>query len=294
MFSLLLCRSLRNSAIVCVAIGLFLGLLSGCRNDKSPDARFDDPSHRRPNNSRKLSVVFVDGVAVPVESARIAMRQMRDKNGTPQSMPGMPPGGMQHPGMQPPGMPEPGKPSAKWSVPSSWTSVTPSSRMRLAEYDVPAVSKGGTTAEMAVFFFGRAGEAMADETLRLWASSFNEEAIKNAKRATRKGAHTVHLIEVTGTYRASAKMNPSAAPSAPMDGWTLLGAIVRSAAGPYFFKLVGPADTVLAAKADFYRLLDTLTFDSEATAVSASASSSVGALRVPSAQPVASPATPNL
>ena len=42
------------------------------------------------------------------------------------------------------------------------------------------------------------------------------------------------------------------------SGYALLGAIVETPGGPYFFKLTGPKATVAGAKATFYKLLDSL------------------------------------
>jgi hypothetical protein len=46
--------------------------------------------------------------------------------------------------------------------------------------------------------------------------------------------------------------------AAKKPGYRLLGAIVEAPEGPVFFKLTGPAKTVAVAKADFEKMLSSL------------------------------------
>jgi hypothetical protein len=48
------------------------------------------------------------------------------------------------------------------------------------------------------------------------------------------------------------------APSVPQPDSRLLGAVVEGEGGPWFFKLVGPAATVEAARDEFFTLLRTV------------------------------------
>jgi hypothetical protein len=53
-------------------------------------------------------------------------------------------------------------------------------------------------------------------------------------------------------------MGPGAA-STPRPRWSLLAAIVETAGSPYFFKLLGPAATVRAARPAFDGLVSSCT-----------------------------------
>ena len=44
----------------------------------------------------------------------------------------------------------------------------------------------------------------------------------------------------------------------PKEHFGLVGGIVESPSGAYFFKLTGPSKTVKQAKPDFYKLLDSI------------------------------------
>jgi hypothetical protein len=65
----------------------------------------------------------------------------------------------------------------------------------------------------------------------------------------------VTIVHITGTFVGGRGMS-STASGGPHAGWTLLAAIVESTGTPYFFKLLGPADQVDAARAAFDRMID--------------------------------------
>jgi hypothetical protein len=133
-----------------------------------------------------------------------------------------------------------------WTVPSDWQSMPNPSAMRMATYRVP-----GDGAEMAV---ARAG-GTTDANIERWRGQFAGAADDKPKR-TEKTVHglKVTIVELAGTYTAMGMM-PGAAPSEPHAGWALLAAIVEAPGFPYFFKLVGPASAVRAARPHFDSLV---------------------------------------
>jgi hypothetical protein len=224
---------------VLVTVGAVLGLV-GCRNDPQ-DPRFNDPALQRPNGSKKLTVVFVDGVPVPADSA----------SGPLAAAPGR---------KAPPSQPAPVRMDISWQVPDGWTSVPPSSRVRVAEYRVDASEPNGTPAEVGVFYLGPSVTAI-DDTLQRWASSFDEAAAKNAKRAMlRTGAFPAHFVEVSGTYTVPSMMAEEGANEGAQTrpGWKLLGAIVETPMGPYYFKLLGPKEVVEGGREKFLKMIDSV------------------------------------
>jgi hypothetical protein len=133
-----------------------------------------------------------------------------------------------------------------WTVPSDWQSVPNPSAMRMATYRVP-----GDGAEMAV---ARAG-GTTDANIERWRGQFASATDDKPKRTekTVRGLK-VTIVELSGTYTAMGMM-PGAAPSEPHTGWALLAAIVEAPGSPYFFKLVGPASAVRAARPHFDGLI---------------------------------------
>jgi hypothetical protein len=232
-------------------------VLIGCNADPPVDARFDDPALLRPNASRKPTVVFVNGVATPASSAVAPMPQPRAAEG----------------------------PAMRWDVPDGWSQVPPSSPMRLAEFRVPSSEPGGVPAEVSVFHLGPAALAV-DETLQRWAASFDGAA--QAKRSQRRaGPNVVHVVEASGTYKPSGMGMESADKATEHPGWSLVGAIVETPVGPYYFKLLGPQTTVHGAREPFLRMIDSVgpgagAPPSASVSVSASASAAPAASSAPS------------
>ena len=248
-------RSVRHVRFVLAAASVLIG----CNTDPPVDARFDDPALLRPNASRKPTVVFVNGVATPANSAVAPMPQPRAAEA----------------------------PALRWDLPEGWSQVPPSSPMRLAEYRVPSSEPGGAPAEVSVFHLGPAALAV-DETLQRWAASFDGAA--QAKRSQRRaGPNVVHVVEVSGTYKPTGMGMESADKATEHPGWSLVGAIVETPVGPYYFKLLGPRTTVHGARESFLRMIDSVGPGAEAPPL-ATASASVSASVSASAAPAASSA----
>lgn len=235
MFSSWLCRSSLSFA----CLGAILA--SGCQDGPPPDPRFEDPARQRPNDSKKLTVVFVDGVPVPAESASEAIAAMGNRKPPASKRPAV-------------------RTQVHWKVPASWTPVDPSSQVRLAEYRVPSPQPDGAHAEVAVFYLGPSANVPPDETLQRWASSFDTASAKAAKRTMRSvGAYSAHLLEVSGTHQESSMMaREGESEGVVRPDWMLLGAIVVTPAGPYYFKLLGPKEVVGGARHDFMTMIDSI------------------------------------
>jgi hypothetical protein len=138
-------------------------------------------------------------------------------------------------------------PALGWKMPADWQEAPSPSRLRLATYRIP----GG--AEMSVARAGGTTEA----NIQRWISQFDNAGADTREERTIHGLH-VTLVQVAGTYEPSPTMMAGAPPEAH-PGWALQGAIVETAGDPYFFKLLGPASALQAARPSFERLLQSLT-----------------------------------
>jgi hypothetical protein len=139
----------------------------------------------------------------------------------------------------------------EWKAPARWQLVPNASTMRLATYRVPRAPGDTVDAELSVTQAGGSAEANAQR----WIGQFDQTGQKPARQTTRKvGSLDVLVVEVQGTFSGGMGSDGKAQP-----GWALLGAIVSSPGLPHFFKLTGPAKTVLAARAEFDAMLATLT-----------------------------------
>lgn len=127
--------------------------------------------------------------------------------------------------------------------------------MRKASYKVPAAAKDRDDGEMAVFYFrGEGGSTEAN--IQRWISQFPDAKPADIKRSQRTvGGMSQTIVEVEGTYASGM---PGAAASTPKAGYRLIGAVVETPAGPYFFKLTGPKTTVESARGAFLTMLDSV------------------------------------
>jgi hypothetical protein len=140
--------------------------------------------------------------------------------------------------------------SLEWKAPARWQVAPNTSSMRLATYRVPRAPGDSEDAELTITQAGGSVEANA---LR-WIGQFDAAGQKTAKRSTRKvGALEIAIVEAQGGTSEGMGMEPRAA-----SGRALLGAIVATPGMPHFFKLTGPAKSVLAARAEFDAMIGSL------------------------------------
>jgi hypothetical protein len=158
-----------------------------------------------------------------------------------------------HPAMEAPAAPE--GPELVWIDPTGWRRTQPSSAMRRAQYAVPGTA-GAADAEVAVFYFGAGqGGSVADNISR-WHGQFAAEPTTPAEPPVRQQmVHNlrVHLTERVGRF--GGMQMPGAPAPAGRDNWAMLGAIVETPQGPWFFKMTGPRATVDAARPRFDELV---------------------------------------
>jgi hypothetical protein len=131
-----------------------------------------------------------------------------------------------------------------FKAPEAWKKEEPSSNMRKGQYKIPDKEKTAKDAELAIFYFGaNAGGIKAN--VDRWAKQMGAEEVKTE---TIEGAHKIHLLDLKGTYTGDAA-------AGPQENQRMLGAIVEAGDGPWFFKLVGPADTVGDWKDEYVAML---------------------------------------
>lgn len=210
---------------------------------------------------------FAAGSAIPTTSAGredVTVAQTPTTQGEPQPVdpneqdlpPGHPPiddtTGQQQPSSMTNGgdVPAGDSLSLGWKAPARWQLVPNTSTMRIATYRVPRAPGDAGDAEMSVTRAGGSPDANAQR----WIGQFADDGTRISKRSTRKvGLLEVSIVEVQGTY--SGGMGKE---GATQSAWALLGAIVPEGDTAYFFKLTGPAKSVLAAHGEFDALVGSL------------------------------------
>jgi hypothetical protein len=144
-----------------------------------------------------------------------------------------------------------------WTDPPTWRRSPRVIPMRKATYEVPRAGKDLEDGECGVFYFGVGMGGTVDANIDRWVKQFKDLPADKVKRADRSANGLVqHTVEVeSGSFNAN-PMGRGGEMLKPNFG--LLGAIVEEPSGEYFFKLTGPAATVAQARADFYKMLDSV------------------------------------
>ncbi len=174
--------------------------------------------------------------------------------------PGHPPIGGQGSRPQIPAPPPGSGPTGQgltWTTPTAWTSETPTSSMRRAQYRIPG---SGGPGECAVFYFGPGEGGDAQSNAARWAGQFRRpdgssvgDAFKT--REIKVGDIPVLMVEVTGTYVGGMGGGPSG-PERPNQ--MLLGAIAKGPDANWFFRATGPRATMEAQRAAFEGMIRSL------------------------------------
>ncbi|MGH7451851.1 MAG: hypothetical protein ACRENG_10925 [bacterium] len=130
---------------------------------------------------------------------------------------------------------------------AAWQAVAPSSQMRKAQFTLPRVAEDGQDAELIVFYFGAGQGGSVEANLDRWYGQFAQpDSSSSAEKA--KTSHEVvdgmnlTMVDLSGTYVAP-KM-PGSEEQYNEPSFRMLAAVLETAQGPYFFKLVGPEKTV--------------------------------------------------
>ena len=139
-----------------------------------------------------------------------------------------------------------------WNDPPNFVRVAPKSPARAAEYKIARVSADPEDAECVVMTFGPRQGGTVDDNVKRWLDQFNP-VVPTPRRATLEvnGMHAT-FVEVTGTFAGNMMPNGQGqVMPASKPGWRMLGAIVESPSGLWFFKLTGPDLTVRTAAQGF-------------------------------------------
>lgn len=131
-------------------------------------------------------------------------------------------------------------------IPNGWIEEAPSMSMRFAQYKL-------NDANLVVYYFGKSGAGGVKANMDRWIGQFTQAdgsesaSIAKIEEKTQSG-FKITTIALEGMYGAS--MGPNA-PKSQAKEMAMLGAIIESSDGPYYFKLVGPKQTIKSKEAEF-------------------------------------------
>ncbi len=125
--------------------------------------------------------------------------------------------------------------------PASWKREEPKSRLRLAQFQIPAAKGGGENGELAIFSFG-ASDFKAN--VRRWISQFEADGRKSKVSMGKAKLGEYVFVEISGTYKRSIGP-PRDQKTKTVPGSRVMAVIlVVPDKGVYYFKMVGQDTTV--------------------------------------------------
>lgn len=150
-------------------------------------------------------------------------------------------------------------------VPLEWIVESPSSSIRIAQYRLPRQGQDLDDALMAVFYFGAGQGGSVEANLERWSNQFLQsdgESSREKAKVERKivSGMGLTLVDLKGTFRPSV-MSSRTLPKTAKPGYRMLGGILDSPRGFYFFKLIGPEQTVEHWKESFNWFLGSVKSD---------------------------------
>ena len=151
----------------------------------------------------------------------------------------------------------------EWDVPGSWTALdVPRAGPRKALYKVPRAANDKEDAEVQVLSFGLGSKGDVDARFSEWFAQFDGDVGAKATRASFEvRGMRVELVEVAGTYKIALGPPAGARKRSPVemvkDHYRLVGAAVKTPdRGNWFFRMVGPDETVQSARSAFRSMIE--------------------------------------
>lgn len=240
--------ALRRSLILFSLAGLVLAGLGACRDKPAPGPPATQPAASQPTPEDVAAVErMLAGTpagrspALPADHPPLAPRQARRSTTQPAS--------------------RPASSTLHYSPPARWKPEPPSSRLYRAQFLVPRSDDDEHDGHLVVSHFPGGGGTVA-MNIRRWTGQFSQAGgnpiAPDAVQSTsfEVDGLPVTVVELTGYYAGSKGMGRPATRSDVE--YRLLGAVVETPAGPWFFKLTGPAGTVAAAREEFAQMLQSI------------------------------------
>ncbi len=140
-----------------------------------------------------------------------------------------------------------------FDAPDGWRVLTPTSSMRVAEFELLRADGDPEDASLIVYYFGGSGGSV-EANLERWLGQMvqpDDRPSRNVAttRTFEAGGLPITHLAVGGTYVA--EIRPGAPGRYEKPGFKLEAAVVETPNGPYFVKLVGrPHDRSVECERD--------------------------------------------
>jgi hypothetical protein len=147
-------------------------------------------------------------------------------------------------------------------VPGGWIEEVPSSSMRKGQFMLPRGEGDSADGELVVFYFGPGQGGSAEANIDRWIGQITQSNGSSSKAKAGTSRKTISglavtVVDLSGDYHPL--MMPGASSQEPKTGYRMVAAVVETSEGPWFFKLVGPEQTVAKWSASFDQFLNSIT-----------------------------------
>ncbi|MCX6828846.1 MAG: hypothetical protein NT002_06135 [candidate division Zixibacteria bacterium] len=142
--------------------------------------------------------------------------------------------------------------------PSAWKDLGPGG-MRQANYTLGPLEGEKDSATMAVFYFGATQGGSVNENIERWISQISLPDGGDSHKAVVQNDFNVdgmpvHLVELAGTYQASARGMMGGATESK-ENYRMAAVVLETPEGNLFFKLTGPDYTARTMIGQFRAML---------------------------------------
>jgi len=150
-----------------------------------------------------------------------------------------------------------------YKVPDGWVTGQPSSKIRVAQFKLPKADGDNEDGELVLYYFGANQGGTAEANIDRWISQLQQADGSSSKDKAKTESLTVNglkitTVDVSGKY--TAEMAPGSGKFYDNADYRLRAAVIETAKGNYFLKLVGPAKTVGRWEQSFTDYLKSLEF----------------------------------
>ena len=149
-----------------------------------------------------------------------------------------------------------------YDVPNGWNAVESPSRMRLAQWELPAAA--GEGAEAVIFFFGEGGGGGVDANLDRWFGQFEQpdgSSTRDSATVTHRESEGLKftIADMRGTYVAPVRPGSPERNNRPRQ--RMIAAVVEGNGGPWFVRVLGAEATVTQWESSIDAFLSSFTLE---------------------------------